>query len=436
MDQSALSASKLAQDQEREKHLRFEKVAEQSTYLVLSGALVLALLPFQFFKFSIDRLPIFAVIFLVLIFSIIWFRFLPKSLIGSVKTLAYFFFSVGFISIGIYLSNGIESFFIFIFYLVILRAAAFVSLRGFIILVIVIASLLFGEAVLFGSLPLVEKLSLWMLHLWALVCVAFFGRYIYNEEKKAEDFGESTKLRTAKQIDIVKNEFVFVVSRKLKDPVATLGQYLQATWQSIDANWTSELKDFLQKTMENTQRLAKLISDLSDLSGIENQKIRLDLRPTVLDQIIGGTLSDFSMRAAEKNITLNYLPSRESLIVTADQSRLHEILANLIDNAIKYSPASSQINISFQRNEKMAQIDIADNGAGIPQEAKAHLFEKFYRVNREGNEAKGTGLGLFVTKELLERQGGKIWFESTLKQGSAFHFTLPLANVVSKVGNG
>jgi signal transduction histidine kinase len=169
------------------------------------------------------------------------------------------------------------------------------------------------------------------------------------------------------------------------------------------------------------------VNDLSDLSKIENQKLSLDLKPLELNELIGSTLSDFSMSASEKSVVLKYEPNEKKIIVIADSSRLHEILANLIDNAIKYSPKQTAVGISFGQTNGFAQIKISDQGFGIPQEAKAHLFEKFYRVNRSSSEPKGTGLGLFVTKELVERQGGKIWFESEVGKGTTFYFTLPLA---------
>jgi signal transduction histidine kinase len=169
-----------------------------------------------------------------------------------------------------------------------------------------------------------------------------------------------------------------------------------------------------------------LVSDLSDLSRIENQKLSLDLQPLDLNNLIGSTLSDFSMSATEKKVKLTYTPNNNHLIVMADPSRLHEILANLIDNAIKYSPSQTSVGVSFIENQGFAQIKISDQGFGIPEEAKQHLFEKFYRVNRSATEPKGTGLGLFVTKELVERQGGRIWFESQVGKGTSFYFTLPL----------
>ena len=156
----------------------------------------------------------------------------------------------------------------------------------------------------------------------------------------------------------------------------------------------------------------------------------MNIQNVNLNQIIGSTLSDFSMVATEKSIRLVYEPNFETVAVIADPSRLQEVLANIIDNAIKYSPINTQVSVSFSREKDLAKVQVKDGGFGIPDEAKVHLFEKFYRVNRSSSEAKGTGLGLFVTKELVERQGGNIWFDSQVGQGTSFYFTLPLAKEI------
>src|SRR3972149_2834331 len=422
MDQPAY-ASELQEAQEREKHLRFEKVAEKSTYLVIFGGLLLTFLPLSF---PIQRGSLYILFTLALLVAFFWFRLLPQSFISPLKSFHYFLFSVSFIYLGVHFTNGIQSFVVFIFYLSVLRAAAFINLVGFVAIVLLITTLLLIEAYFFNTyLSLDQRLSLWALHAWALAVIAIFGRYIFDKEQKAESLEESAKLKTAKQIDAVKNEFVFLISKKLKKPLLLLESYLATALKSVDQNWSKELSDFLSKASENSQRLANLVNDLSALSSVESQKLSLEKKPVDLNQVVGSTLSDFNMRAAEKNITLSYQPTGDKVLVLADQSRLHEILANLVDNAIKYSPNSAVIQVSFGHDGKIAQVNIKDNGLGIPDEAKNHLFEKFYRVNRSNSEPKGTGLGLFVTKELVERQGGKVWFEGKVNEGTNFHFTLP-----------
>jgi signal transduction histidine kinase len=424
MDQPAASVN-LKKAQEREKHLRFEKVAERSTYLVVLGAFLLTFLPLPF---AIERTSLYILLLLALLVSFAWFRLLSPNFIGPLKSFLYFFLSIGFVYLGVHFTGGIQSFAIFIFYLSVLRAAAYIEIYGFWFIVFSICGLLLVEASLFNTdIALNERLSLWGLHVWALLLMALFGRYIFDQEKFVEESEESLKLKAAKQIDSVKNEFVFVISKKLKDPLQVLENYLSTALKSTDEGWTQDLRDFLTKAWENAQRLTNLVKDLSDLSSIESQKLNLELQPVSLNQVIGSTLSDFSMRAAEKSIALNYQPLQTEVEVLADPSRLHEILANLVDNAIKYSQKSTAVQISFSHDDKFAQVVIKDSGVGIPESAKPHLFEKFYRVSRAASEPKGTGLGLFVSKELVERQGGRIWFESQENQGTSFHFTVPLA---------
>lgn len=411
---------------EKEKFYRFERISELFTYLGLFGAVFLSFLPFEF---PIDKNALYILFGFVFVFCFSWFRLIPRKYTGLVKTLLYYYSILVFIFIGVHFTQGIQSFAIFYFYLIVLGAGAAVTIRYFFSIVLLVSAMLLAEAIiaiLNHSLLLGESLTLAALHVWALFIVALFAKSIFDEEIRAEAREESVKLKTAKQIDVIKNEFVFVISSKLKQPILTLQNYLDSILRIKNQQWTPDLLELLNKTRENSQRLSSLVNDLSDLSRIENQSLRLDVKEVNLNQLIGSTLSDFSMTASEKKIKLTYEPNAEAIIVKADSSRMHEILANLIDNAIKYSPTGTTITVRFQKEGGFAQIEVKDSGYGIPEEAKSHLFEKFYRVNRSSTEPKGTGLGLFVTKELIERQGGKIWFESQVGKGTTFYFTLPL----------
>ncbi len=409
---------------EKEKYYRFERISELFTYLGLFGAVFLSFLPFDF---PIDKRGLYALFGFVFVFCFIWFRLVPKKYTGLAKTLIYYYSTLVFVFIGVHFTQGVQSFAIFYFYLTVLGAGASLKVRYFFSIVLIISAMLLFEALFFGgSLKLSERLALAALHIWSLFIVALFAKSIFDEEIRAEAKEESTRHKAAKQIDAVKNEFVFVISNKLKQPILTLQNYLDSILKVKDQKWTPDFVELLNKTRENSQRLSSLVNDLSDLSRIESQKLRLEMKEVNLNQLIGSTLSDFSMTASEKNIVLTYEPNIETIRIKADSSRMHEILANLIDNAIKYSPSGKTVIVRFKKEGNFAQIEVKDSGYGVPEEAKPHLFEKFYRVNRSSSEPKGTGLGLFVTKELTERQGGKIWFESQVGKGTTFYFTLPL----------
>ena len=409
---------------EKEKYFRYERVSELFTYLGLFGAVFLSFLPFNF---PIDKKALYLLFAFVFGFCFVWFRVLPKKYTGLIKTLTYYYSTIIFIYVGVHFTSGIQSFAIFYFYLTVLGAGAALRFRSFIAIVVTIAALLLFEALFFpNGIAFSQRLTLVSLHIWALLIIALFAKTVFDEEVRAEAKEESTKLHAAKQVDAVKNEFVFVISNKLKQPILTLQNYLDSIVQGKNPNWTTDFVDLINKTRENSQRLSHLVNDLSDLSRIESQKLSLELKEVNLNQIIGSTLSDFNMTASEKNIRLTYEPNFETINIFADPSRLHEIMANLIDNAIKYSPTGTSVIVRFRRDGDFAQVEVQDAGYGIPEEAKPHLFEKFYRVNRSSSELKGTGLGLFVTKELVERQGGSIGFTSQVGRGTTFSFKLPL----------
>lgn len=413
---------------EKEKYFRYEKISEIFTYLGILSGFILAQLRYTF---PVEKRALYLLFGFVIVFAFVWFRLLPKF-VGFKKTFIYYFCSVIFVGVAIHYTNGIQSFAIFFFYLTVLGAAAAIPVRYFLIVVFTICGFIVGEAFLFSSLSFFQSGSLAVIHIWGLFIIGLYGKVIFNEERLAKATEMSDRLKVAKQIDLVKNEFVFVISNKLRQPILSLQNYLDSAFKAKNQTWTPDFTELLTKTRENSQRLARLVNDLTDLSRIENQKLSLDLQPIELNGLIGSTLSDFSMSASEKSVALKYSPNQENVTVLADSSRLHEILANLVDNAIKYSPENTTIEISFTKTDGYAQISVSDHGYGIPDEAKQHLFEKFYRVNRSATEAKGTGLGLFVTKELVERQGGKIWFESQVGKGTTFYFTLPLKKADGK----
>lgn len=417
--------------QEKEKYYRFERIAEVFTYLGVFGGFLLSFLNFSL---PIERGNLWALFGFVFIFAFAWFRLVPKKYSGLGKVLIYYYCSIIFVWLGVHYTQGVGSLVLFFFYLTVLSAAASMEMKHFVSIVISVAVVLIIEGIFFSRTFSPElRINLTILHLWALVIIAVFGKAVFNQEKIAEEAGESDQLKTAKQIDTVKNEFVFIISNKLRQPILALLNYLKAALKSGEEQLSPEIFDLLKKTNDNAERLGSLVNDLSDLSRIESQRLKLSLQSVNLNQLIGSTLSDFSMVATEKNIKLVYQPNFETVEVMADPSRLHEILANLIDNAIKYSPENTQVLVGFLKNESMVQTFVRDSGFGIPEEAKIHLFEKFYRVNRSSTEPKGTGLGLFVTKELVERQGGKIWFESEVGKGTTFYFSLPLTEAAQEV---
>jgi signal transduction histidine kinase len=183
---------------------------------------------------------------------------------------------------------------------------------------------------------------------------------------------------------------------------------------------------YLARIKSNTDRLARLINDLLDLSRIE---AGINLKPTNLCLMTVAREVAESLRpvAAGKQITLTIESPDDTVTAWADPDRISEILMNLLGNAIKFTPTNGKVTLSLRRSgDAWVKISVVDTGPGIPAEEANRIFDKFYQVTRpEKQKAVGTGLGLSITKALVEMHGGKISLESQVGRGSIFSFTLP-----------
>jgi signal transduction histidine kinase len=197
------------------------------------------------------------------------------------------------------------------------------------------------------------------------------------------------------------------------------------------AGATGELNDnqasFLTTIRNNVNRMATLVSDLADISRIESGNLRLEPRVApmwdVIDEVV--TLTKTQIEQKQQSITVD-IPA-ELPKTWCDRTRLAQILTNLISNANKYTPEGGTILVQAIRVDNMIQVKVQDNGLGMTPEDQAHLFSNFFRsADDKVREAPGTGLGLSITKNLIELQGGKIWFESEYRKGTTFFFSVPV----------
>ncbi len=408
---------------EKSKFIRYEHLAELFTNLAVIGGIFLSVLPYEY-PFERTGLYIFSAV--LVIFSLIWFRAIPKKYSGRTKNLIYYFLSIFFIGLAMYFTRGIQSPLVFLFYLTSLAAAASMGMKETFYLTGLSATLILSQAFVKPmDLTLSQSLSLATIHIWGLISTTIYGWLVFREEKITKEAHKEASVKGLQEINRIKDEFVFIVSSKLASPIITLGEYMTIALSGKFGPVSPEQKDILIRTEENSKRLELLVSDLLDLSKIEAGTLRVNIEKVDLGHIVGGTLSDFALQAAEKRISILFDKPKEKTFVKADAARLHEVIANLVDNAIKYSPAGSRIKVKFLKRENFVQVDVEDNGPGISDEAKKHLFEKFYREIGKGGKVKGSGLGLFISRQLIERQGGSIWFNSKLGVGSTFSFKLP-----------
>jgi len=239
-----------------------------------------------------------------------------------------------------------------------------------------------------------------------------------------------------RRIDSMKSEFVSVASHELRTPLATIKNAVQLVLKGTAGKINENQAKFLSMAERNINRLTNILNDLLNLSRIESGRIEIKFENIGLKGIIELAASSLKPHADGKSIKIDVEINGPLPTVYADPEKMEQILTNLIDNAIKFTPEGGRILIAAQplphdgrnvHNDGVA-VSVKDTGIGIPPEHLGAVFEKFHQV--EGSlqrSASGTGLGLAITKGLVEAHQGKIWVESELGKGSTFTFSLPIS---------
>ncbi len=228
-----------------------------------------------------------------------------------------------------------------------------------------------------------------------------------------------------KQLEKVRQDFVANVSHELRTPLTTIKGYAETLMEG--ALKEDQVLQFVQVIKRHTDRLTKIVEDLLMLSRIETKEFQLKLEIISVREFIDDVVEFVKEPAEKKKIFLSRDEIASSLAVQADRNHLEQILINLLDNAIKYTPEGGRVTVSaVEKDLKDIQFSIEDNGIGIPKEDLSRIFERFYRVDKgRSNELGGTGLGLSIVKHLVQAHGGMVWAESQMGKGSTFYFTLP-----------
>ena len=234
-------------------------------------------------------------------------------------------------------------------------------------------------------------------------------------------FHDLTRL---KQLERTRQEFVANVSHELRTPLTMISGYVETLLAGAKDDPANAAK-FLQIVERHTQRLTLLIEDLLTLSSLESGQIQLRPQELALAAVVEKVFADLKPRADAKHCSLqNQLAD---LLAHADANRLHQVLSNLVDNAIKYGRAGGTVVVSGRATDAgLVELCVQDDGPGIPAESLERVFERFYRVDKaRSRDQGGTGLGLAIAKHIVHAHGGTIWAHSQPGQGAALYFTLP-----------
>jgi signal transduction histidine kinase len=238
------------------------------------------------------------------------------------------------------------------------------------------------------------------------------------------------------QVERLRRDLVANVSHELKTPISALRAHLENLLDGVERPDPETLQIMLQQS----ERLSRLVEQLLDLSRLESGDVPMDPQPMALAPLVAQVMSEVEVAAAGRSADVRNLVPRDLEQVMADPERIHQVLYNLLDNAVRFTPPDGSVQVTAAVAGDRCEVTVADTGPGIPAEHLPFVFERFYRADaaraRGSAGSGGTGIGLAIVRSVVQAHGGTVRAESEPGRGSAFTFDLPLAGVPADGGVG
>jgi PAS domain S-box-containing protein len=251
---------------------------------------------------------------------------------------------------------------------------------------------------------------------------------ILKEEKKIGSLITIHDITREKMIEKMKTEFVSLAAHQLRTPLSAIKWTLRMLLDGDLGTITSEQRDFIEKTYVSNERMINLINDLLNVTRIEEGRYLYKPVSSDIGPIVQFVINSYKDEYARKKIKLEFKPPEKNLPkVSVDVEKIKLVIQNFLDNALKYTPVGGEVFIFLKNIKKEIQLGVKDTGVGVPKNQQERMFNKFFRAaNVLGIDTEGSGLGLFISKNIIEAHGGKIWFESEENKGATFYFSLPV----------
>jgi signal transduction histidine kinase len=250
----------------------------------------------------------------------------------------------------------------------------------------------------------------------------------FKNEQLQRNYAElQSAYERLKELDKAKASFFSMVSHDLRHPIAVAKGYLELI-RTGDARLDDETRSYVQVAEQEMRYIAEMVDDVLDLSRMDAGYYHVDCQPTAVSFLLNQARLAFRTQAAQRNIAIHVKPTDDLPLVSADSMRMGQVMSNLIENALKFTPEGGQITLSATTIPDGVEITVADNGVGIEPGEHEKIFDRFYRIKRgEQLEDKGSGLGLAICREIVRLHGGRIWAEGEIGRGATFHLTLRIA---------
>ncbi|MBZ9578282.1 HAMP domain-containing histidine kinase [Patescibacteria group bacterium] len=227
------------------------------------------------------------------------------------------------------------------------------------------------------------------------------------------------------EVSRMKSEFISIVSHQLRSPITNLSWAIDILMSRGLRGAEKKQLEYFKILKENSGRMKELVQDLLDVLRIEEGSLLIRKEKISLVEIVKSLIFKFQPFALSSNVEIKFDFDKNLPEIFTDSHQIKVVIENLLDNAIRYIKRKGEVKIRLRKKENEVLFEIKDNGVGIPEEDQKYIFQKFFR-SKSGTKQQGSGLGLFITKSIIERLGGKIWFESEEGRGTTFWFTLPI----------
>jgi len=409
---------------------KYARYAEMASWVVM----ILVLLFVRFIPQEIiDKDSVYYLAGGIMSFALLYYYVFTKYLNPRQRFWIKNVTDVVFIAILIHLLQDFKTFFFALYLLPLISAALYLNVIDSLLLATT-AVLFVGAEIFLQSQELIqpERLIIGSWQIAFMVFITLFTRFLalqLVEERSAKKRAVRESVR-AGEISRIQRDFIAQSGHQLLTPLSIIQGNVSLFLAGTLGKTSPKQKEFLETIYRHTQRLVKIVDEMMRLASAEERRATLHVQPSDLNELVETAVDEMRPRAEEKGLKVHFEAAGGLPKLLLDPDKIEQVILNVMDNAVKYTKKGLIFITVKKMPGSWVQVAVKDTGPGIKAEDQGHLFDRFFRAPDIQQVAKeeGTGLGLSIAKVLIEKHGGKIWFESEYGKGSTFYFKLPVAH--------